>query len=79
MIIIYDWRAVKCHATSAREALSATRQNRTFSKDKGLAAATPEEFDGVSALLKDVYGFGLPANATLSKSSAPDAVKAAKR
>jgi hypothetical protein len=50
-----------------------------FSKGKNLLPATTEEFDGISALLKDVYGFDLPASATPSKSSAPGASKTARR
>lgn len=50
-----------------------------FSKDKGLTPATAEEFAGVSVLLKDVYGFDLPATAAPAKSSGPAAAQSAKR
>ena len=42
--------------------------------------ATREEFDGVAVLLKDVYGFDLPAAAAApGKSSAPAVTKSERR
>lgn len=50
-----------------------------FSKEKDLVAAKHDEFEGVAALLKDVYGFDLPATATPTKSAAPTETRSAKR
>jgi len=51
-----------------------------FSKEKDLVTAKHEEFEGVALLLKDVYGFELPATtAAPPKSSAPAVAKSAKR
>ena len=50
-----------------------------FSKEKDLVAAKHDEFEGIAALLKDVYGFDLPATATPTKSTAPAETRSAKR
>lgn len=50
-----------------------------FSKEKDLVAAKHDEFEGVATLLKDVYGFDLPATATPTKSAAPTETRSAKR